>query len=158
MYILIEIQVKNSIGICRNGIKKDVLIYEKEFTFQYKCKSTKLFINSRTYLFFHFISFFFSFSLSLFLFNAFRCCAAVMVGYSAISISEYIDICACHSCGPNCHEYIHYNAVASCLWKHMKWIRNDEMTNKKKKKISKCGSVVVTDDGHIYWYNESDSH
>lgn len=42
---LIEIQVENSIGICRNGIKKDVLIYEKEFTFQYKCKSAKLFIN-----------------------------------------------------------------------------------------------------------------
>lgn len=51
-YILIEIQVKNSIGICRNGIRKDVLIYEEEFTFQYKCKSTKLFINSRTSLFF----------------------------------------------------------------------------------------------------------
>lgn len=43
--LLIEIQVENSIGICRNGIKKDVLIYEKEFTFQYKCKSAKLFIN-----------------------------------------------------------------------------------------------------------------
>lgn len=50
--LLIEIQVKNSIGICKNGIKKDVLIYEKEFSFQYKCKSAKLFIHFASLSFF----------------------------------------------------------------------------------------------------------